>query len=120
MSAFLIDFSTGRRIIPNSVRQIEFVGYMEVFFVDYEEQAQKLIFDMIRHSPKGGFFKTDEFSQGEVKMLEYLHLIGDGITAGELSEKLSVSTARIARILKALEGKKLLYRAGDERDKEGF
>ncbi len=85
--------------------------------VSFEREAEKLIWNMMQHVPKGRLFITDEFSHGEVKMLEYLFMTGDGLTAGQLSEKLGVSTARTARMLKTLEGKGLIRRGADENDK---
>jgi DNA-binding MarR family transcriptional regulator len=58
--------------------------------------------------------KTNEFSQGEVKLLEYLYIFQDGITAGELSDKINISTARVATILNGLEKKHLIRRCADD------
>ena len=47
----------------------------------------------------------NEFNRGEIGVLGYLAFEKDEATAGELSEKLNVTTARIASILNSLEAK---------------
>lgn len=59
----------------------------------------------------------NEFSRGEVGVLSYLAFDKDEVTAGELSEKLNVSTARIASILNSLENKEYINRREDANDR---
>lgn len=59
----------------------------------------------------------NNFSRGEVGVLSYLVFDKSDASAGELSEKLNVSTARIASILNSLENKGYIIRKVDSLDK---
>lgn len=59
----------------------------------------------------------NEFNRGEIGVLGYLAFEKDEATAGELSEKLNVTTARIASILNSLEAKDYIKRTEDSKDK---
>ena len=59
----------------------------------------------------------NEFSRGEIGVLGYLAFEKDEATAGELSEQLNVTTARVARILNSLEAKGYIKRTVDDFDK---
>ena len=59
----------------------------------------------------------NNFSRGEVGVLSYLVFDKCEASAGELSEKLNVSTARIASILNSLESKNFITRKADDLDK---
>lgn len=59
----------------------------------------------------------NEFNRGEIGVLGYLAFEKDEATAGELSEKLNVTTARIASILNSLEAKDHIKRTEDNKDK---
>lgn len=50
-----------------------------------------------------GPLDPQEFSRGEMGILVYLTFKKDGVTSGQLSEALFVSTGRIATALKGLE-----------------
>ena len=54
--------------------------------------------------------------RGELFVLNYLYNRDEGIHPKELSEKLSVSTARIASLLNHMEGKHLVVRETDPSD----
>ena len=58
-----------------------------------------------------------DFNRGEIGMLNYLISCDELPSAGYLSEKLEVSTARIARILNSLEDKGCIKRCFDAKDK---
>ena len=59
----------------------------------------------------------NNFSRGEVGVLNYLVFDKGEATAGELSEKLNVSTARVASVLNSLESKEYVTRKVDSLDK---
>jgi len=59
----------------------------------------------------------NNFTKGEIGILSYLSFDKDGVTAGELSEHLNVSTARIASILNSLEHKGYISRNEDILDR---
>ncbi len=92
----------------------------------YEEQtdqtayarrcAEYTIKHMLSHG-RGKKPKDAYFYDGELKMLGSLYYEKDGKTAGELSTKLRVSTARVARMLNALEEKEMIVRKKDVEDK---
>ena len=58
-----------------------------------------------------------EYSKGEMGILIYLTFQKDGVTSGQLSEALQVSTGRVASALKSLEKKQLIIRRTDGVDK---
>ncbi len=58
-----------------------------------------------------------DFSQGEQGVLASLEFRGKGLAAGELSELLKVSTARIASTLNTLVKKGYVTRSPDDYDK---
>lgn len=59
----------------------------------------------------------NDFNRGEVGVLSYLTFDKEMASAGELSNKLNVTTARIASILNSLENKGFIKRKIDEFDK---
>jgi len=85
--------------------------------MDFDALAQEVILEFTHLSPRENWRRTNEYSHGEAKMLRFLHQVRDGFTAGELSERMGVSTARIAMILNSLEKKDLIHRAGDAQDR---
>lgn len=84
--------------------------------MDYSEFANSL-FDELRHSSNTLNDTLLDFSKGEVGVLGYLAFENNNVTSGHLSEKLNVSTARIASILNSLENKKYIKRKIDKNDK---
>lgn len=76
------------------------------------------IFSLLRKNTSSSL--TDifqDFNRGEVGVLSYLAFDNNEATAGELSEMLNVSTARIASILNSLESKEYIIRRADKTDK---
>ena len=86
--------------------------------MDYKALANELVSSMTK-SPKMPFQKkVDDLSQGERRILGYLTFFKNGGAAsGELSEKLFLSTPRIASALKSLSKKGFIERNRDENDK---
>ncbi len=83
-----------------------------------DHEVAELIFNQLRENPKSSLADIlTEFNRGEVGVLSYLAFDNDKATAGELSEKLNVSTARIASILNSLENKEYINRKEDKKDK---
>ena len=60
--------------------------------------------------------KLTKMARGELFVLNYLAYHGSNIHPKELSEKMAVSTARIASLLNHLEQKKLIQRQVDPQD----
>lgn len=56
-------------------------------------------------------------SRGELCLLTHLKRRNDPVLPGELSEAMSVSTARVARLLKTLEDRALIHRSIDPTDR---
>jgi DNA-binding MarR family transcriptional regulator len=85
--------------------------------MSYRELANELFGTMkkIIHMPFQK--KVGDITRGERRILGFLTFEGDGLTAGELSEKLNFSTPRIASVLKSLEKKRFIERVRDSRDK---
>jgi MarR family transcriptional regulator, organic hydroperoxide resistance regulator len=75
-----------------------------------KELATKLLKDLWNNRPNRFNNFLDEFNKGEFGLLNYIYFETKEVSAGMLSEKLKVSTARIASILNSLEAKKLIKR----------
>ncbi|MDP4096272.1 winged helix DNA-binding protein [Paenibacillus sp. P96] len=85
--------------------------------MDYKALATEL-FDYVTQARKPPFDERGQhFSRGEMGILICLNFNKTGVTSGELSEYLSVSTGRIATALKSLEKKGLVVRRTDITDK---
>lgn len=85
--------------------------------MDYKELANELVNNMMK-SPKMQFQKkVDDLSHGEKRILGYLTFWKDGVSSGELSERLFLSTPRVASALKSLSKKGFIERNKDENDK---
>lgn len=82
------------------------------------EEIAEVIFQQLKPTSSSSLVESlNEFNRGEVGVLGYLAFDKDEATAGELSEMLNVSTARIASILNSLENKKYIKRKIDCLDK---
>lgn len=82
------------------------------------EEMVEVIFQQLKSTSSSSHVESlNEFSRGEAGVLGYLAFDKDEATAGELSEMLNVSTARIASILNSLENKKYIKRKVDCLDK---
>ena len=82
------------------------------------EEFAEILFNQLK--PTNAKSLTDalnNFSRGEVGVLGYLVFDKSEASAGELSEKLNVSTARTASILNSLENKEYITRKVDSKDK---
>lgn len=75
-----------------------------------KELATKLLKDLWDNRPNRFNNFLDESNKGEFGLLNYIYFETKEVSAGMLSEKLKVSTARIASILNSLEAKKLIKR----------
>lgn len=76
------------------------------------KKLAKDLFDFMvaTHGGPPGPPDPKEYSRGEMGILIYLTFHTDGVTSGQLSESLHVSTGRIASALKSLEKKQLIVR----------
>ena len=85
----------------------------------YYKQLAKEFFDFLVKTNVGPVGPPDpkEYSKGEMGILIYLTFQKDGVTSGQLSEALHVSTGRVASALKSLEKKQLIVRHTDGVDK---
>jgi MarR family transcriptional regulator, organic hydroperoxide resistance regulator len=85
--------------------------------MDYKALANELVNNMMK-SPKMQFQKkVDDLSQGEKRILGYLTFWNNGVSSGELSERLFLSTPRVASALNSLSKKGFIERKRDENDK---
>ena len=81
--------------------------------MDVENMAE-MLFQQIKEGTSTPISEMlDEFNCGEIGVLSTLAFDQNPVTAGELSEKLNVTTARIARILNSLESKQYIRRKND-------
>lgn len=85
--------------------------------MDVENMAE-MLFQQIKEGTSTPISEMlDEFNCGEIGVLSTLAFDQNPVTAGELSEKLNVTTARIARILNSLESKQYIRRKNDRTDR---
>lgn len=85
----------------------------------YYKKLAKEFFDFMATTHEGPMGPPDpkDFSRGEMGILIYLNFKQDGVTSGQLSEALHVSTGRVASALKSLEKKQLIVRRTYAEDK---
>lgn len=82
------------------------------------EETAELLFQQLKSEPQTSLTDVlNDFNRGEVGVLSYLAFDKDEASAGELSEKLNVTTARVASILNSLEHKGYIKRKEDYFDK---
>ena len=85
--------------------------------MNYENIAEEL-FNQLRDNCKTSLNEfLNDFNRGEIGVLGYLVFDKNMVTSGELSEKLDVTTARMASILNSLENKGYIKRNIDIYDK---
>lgn len=85
--------------------------------MDNEKLAEEL-FHQLRNNSKTSLTEMlNDFNRGEIGVLGYLVFDRNNVTAGELSEKLNVTTARIANVLNSLESKGYIKRNNTNEDK---
>lgn len=84
----------------------------------YQKLAEELLdfMETLREGPMPHPPHPMEFSRGEMGILLYLIHQNDGVSAGELSTNLKLTTGRIAAALKTLEKKKYIERKADASD----
>lgn len=83
----------------------------------YDDLAQEL-FDIMnpqKHRPPHE--EMNKMMRGEMAVMRLLNEEKKSLTAGEISRKLNMTTARIAAILNSLERKELIVRSEDALDK---
>lgn len=73
-------------------------------------QVEKMIEKMECARPAACFRRFNEKWAGIGAVLQLLYGSTDGVTAGQISEVLKVSTARVAALLKKMEEKELITR----------
>ena len=86
--------------------------------LNYQELAEELFEFMvtIKSRPMPPPPDLRGLSKGEMGILVYLMHVKDGVSAGELSKNLHLTTGRIAATLKTLEKKTFIERKADASD----
>lgn len=100
-------------IISNSVRYYKGVGDK----MNYEQIAEDIFVELKNNTQTSLEEILGDFNKGEIGVLSYLAFDEDGVTSGMLSEKLGVTTPRMASILNSLEAKGYINRNTDVSDK---
>ena len=87
--------------------------------LNYQELAEELFEFMVavRTGPMPPPPDLRGLSRGEMGILVYLMHLKDGVSAGELSKSLNLTTGRIASTLKTLEKKMCIERREDAADR---
>lgn len=76
-----------------------------------ESSAQELIELLVQLMQRSIHRNTLDASRGELGLIILLHQHPQGLTAGELGEKLRISSSGVANVLKQLESKGLVVRS---------
>lgn len=84
--------------------------------LEREELVEEFCETMFVLSKKRIHQTTTESTKGEFGVLVYLTFQGDGLTSGELKEKIQVGSGRISDILRSLEHKNMIMRVTDAED----
>ena len=82
-----------------------------------QEEVIRLLNEFNRIKPLEFLQRIDVSSMGIGNVLGYLCFAGREVSAGEISEYMDVSTARVAVLLKKMSEKKLITRTSDPHDK---
>ena len=80
------------------------------------EQIETLLEQLEKAPPSEPFQHIDRNTVGIRAILKYLSETDEKITAGKISERLKVSTARVAVLLKKMEAKDLIEKTQDPDD----
>lgn len=80
------------------------------------EDAKEFIREFCSCAPKNFFSEVEETQRGIGFILMYLSEAKDEVVAGDLAREMSVSTARIAVLLKKMEGSELIVRYASSKD----
>ena len=88
--------------------------------MDYKDLAIELFTTMRKIAKMPIQKKIGEISHGEMRILGYLISEKDGVSAGELSEKLDLTTPRVASVLNSLSKKGLIERSRNPSDKRSI
>ena len=81
-----------------------------------KEQTTELIYRLVNSRPKQMFKHVEENNAGIGCVLRYLEESGRAVSAGEISEYMKVSTARVAVILRKMQEKQLIIKLYDPND----
>jgi len=83
---------------------------------DYKRLAKEML-ENLDHGPVPHKDKVSAVMRGEMAVMRLLENESRVMTAGEISQKLKMTTARIAAVLNSLQKKELIERYADETDK---
>lgn len=82
-----------------------------------KEETEKLAEEFIRSRPMRFLKDVNATNAGIGLVLKLLHISTEGkLTAGDISESMGVSTARVAVLLKKMEKKGLIVKESDKTD----
>ncbi|MDE5754952.1 MAG: MarR family transcriptional regulator [Oscillospiraceae bacterium] len=81
-----------------------------------EAEIQKFMHIMDQMHPVREFSKIDATKAGIGAVMRFLDESGQSVTAGEISDGIHVSTARVAVLLRKMEAKGLIIRKSHDRD----
>lgn len=85
--------------------------------MEYNTLADELFSSMAQTSKLPFQQMPHDYSKGEMGILVYLTRLEEGVTSGELSDGLNISTGRVASALNNLEKKNMIRRSRDKSDR---
>lgn len=80
------------------------------------EQVELVLEHLEEANPSKFFQRLSEGNAGAAAVLRFLHGSSDNVTAGDISEFMHVSTARVAVLMKKMSAQGLITKEGDARD----
>lgn len=80
------------------------------------EQVEMLLAEFRKSKPSEWFQNIDKSSAGERAILQILYNAKTTVTAGNISRKMQVSTARVAVLLRKMSEKGIVEKSGDPND----
>lgn len=85
--------------------------------MDYTELAKQFLYYLGQFQSHGHQRRIDETLRGEIFVLLYIFKKGDNVLPGDISNKMNISSARVAAILNNLENKGFISRQIDKSDR---
>lgn len=85
--------------------------------MDRQKIIDLVLNEMARNCQFDLSIMLNDLNRGEIGILSFLANVENNVSAGTLSEKLSITSARVASILNALEKKNYIIRQKSETDK---
>lgn len=87
--------------------------------MDYSKGAEELLKYLIESERNGYIIQGNisEIAKGEIAVINFLRVEGDGVTPARISQEFNINTSRVAAILNSLSKKGYIERKANPNDK---